>query len=280
LLHDAVQKLFPLPVPFFDRALGLEEGFEDSLCVSKVANSICAGGLSRFGESFYKHWDFGASGTMNAALVLNTTEVSYKRRVAIAPFRFTSHQGLSNSSSPLSLNDISSLINIRTSTAIGLSARFPFITSWGSFFDYKTNETIRFSDGGFSDNSGILTARDIANSIADYCQREGINVDIILISIRTETVPKGRIDPIMESMLAIALLYDDWQRKTETVISEAKAKTSGIKVYDLLLFDRSKILPLTWSLSPHTIDYIASNTEDADCFGEGCAKAALRLLSP
>jgi hypothetical protein len=278
LLHDALNNILPFPVSSYDRARGLEAGFEDALCQSSLKELVCANSQSTFSNSFQKHWD-PLSERPGSALVLNTTEVSHNCKVMIAPFRLAPSQSIDTSCQPISLNDLSSTINIRMSTAIGLSARFPYVTSWGWLNDDKMpNRRFHFTDGGFKDNSGILSAHEIAKVIAQSAQSTGLKLDLSIISIRTAAVPDGKVDPVIESIMPIAILYSDWKRKSEQEIRDIKA--SGTNIYDIILLDPEKKLPLTWSLSLQTLQYIASNTESEERCSGLCGKAALKLLKP
>lgn len=154
---DFVQRMIPYPIPGFDRARALEASFE-----SAWAAAVPEAKSNPFASSFYQHW---RPGGVSPALVLNATQVKTGGRVAIAPFRFYQQP-------TLKLPTINSMIkaDIALSTAVGISARFPWVlppASWrrGDIEQY------RFVDGGYFEASGIDTAHDLVNLLEDYIVR-------------------------------------------------------------------------------------------------------------
>jgi hypothetical protein len=154
---DFLQRLIPFPITQFDRARALEVSFErawhDTVPESKG---------NMFAESYYQHWKPEG---VAPAVVMNTTQVATGGRVVIAPFRFYQQP-------TLKLPTLNSMIkaDIAMSTAVGISARFPWVlppASWrrGNLEQY------RFVDGGYFEASGIDTAQDLVTLIEDYVGR-------------------------------------------------------------------------------------------------------------
>ena len=157
LFGDLVQRFYPFPVPAWDRSLGLELAFETN---KSEANGNCI----NLNKSFYKTQVlFGPKKGHLPFLVLNTTEVENGRRYVLSPFRIDSsfsdadfHEPWPNP--PEQIYDL----DLRYSTAAGLSARFPLVSPYGYFPEQKLR---RFIDGGLYDNSGAITAKEIRDEI-------------------------------------------------------------------------------------------------------------------
>jgi hypothetical protein len=176
---DFLQRLLPYPIPAFDRARALEASFEQAW-----AEAIPESKGNPFAESFYKQWK--PTG-MAPALVLNTTQVATGGRVVAAPFRFYQQQ--------TSLPTLNSMIkaDIRLSTAVGISARFPWIlppASWRR----GTVEQYRFVDGGYFEASGIDTGQDLVKLLDEYTERLrdvgklDVNVSVKIIALTVDDV--------------------------------------------------------------------------------------------
>ena len=110
------------------------------------------------------------------ALLLNTTEVETGERIVIAPW------SLQNIRTPglFSLSDRAYNLEVPLSTAVSLSARFPFITPAGWYYA-KTGEKRRLVDGGYSDNSGVATALDLTTRL-----KGGPGYKLIVIGLVSE----------------------------------------------------------------------------------------------
>jgi hypothetical protein len=164
----------------WDRARALERAFELAWAESAPANRA-----NPFETSVYGLW---SPTSASPALLLNTTEVETGARVVIAPFRRGDgpKEGRQDGGDdPLNmLLDHAPRLNPRLSTAVGLSARFPFLTPAAWYMDESgENESRkrRLVDGGYYDNSGLATGRDVVEVLLSEAQREGLAIDIKLI---------------------------------------------------------------------------------------------------
>jgi len=159
LFGDLVQRFYPFPVPAWDRSLGLELAFEPN---KSEKNGNCI----NLNQSFYEtQLPFNPTTGPLPFLVLNTTEVDNGRRYLFSPFRINSrfsdaefHEPWSNP--PEQIYDL----DLRYSTAAGLSARFPLVSPYGYFPEQKLR---RFIDGGLYDNSGAITAKEIKDELIE-----------------------------------------------------------------------------------------------------------------
>jgi hypothetical protein len=152
---DLVQRFWFMPVVPFDRAVALEQGFERAWAAATHGNE--------FSTNFYSLW----SDTDRAVppLVLNATVVETGERIVITPHHFRGR--------PTRLKK-----HVRLSTAVGLSARFPYVTpaGWVDFLSSGVTkgwrlrngyEKVRLVDGGYYDNSGAASLLDLVVGIGN-----------------------------------------------------------------------------------------------------------------
>ncbi|MDB5535538.1 MAG: hypothetical protein JWQ65_413 [Devosia sp.] len=163
LFTEIFQQFWPVPVPGFDRQLGLEWSLERSF-------------HREFGQDVLSEPLYEIVPTKSAPavpyLLLNTTRVRDGRRVSMSPIFFQSsqaHGGVDD------WHAVDYLNGPPLSAAAGTSARFPFISPPGSFTsldvkaeggtwvqnpDYKGIKD-QYVDGGYFDNSGVPTLKEI-----------------------------------------------------------------------------------------------------------------------
>lgn len=184
LFPDTTQRFYPWPVPAWDRALGLELSFSDG-GDAKAPVSL--------DSSFY-------ADRREPLLVLNTTEVNSGRRFLLSQFRFPSdatfHEPIRSADEALLHQDV------RLSTAAVMSARFPLITPYAFFNGTTAQRELRSVDGGYYDNSGAVTAQEIAQALQKQLAKEGLNqkVEVIPIAI----VNRSSFPPVKGSDRQIA----------------------------------------------------------------------------
>jgi len=117
---------------------------------------------------------------------MNSTEAVSGRRVV------NSHVVLDpGRSTALSLPDVVPPRALRLSTAVLLSARFPAISPIASLGETAESGPLHVVDGGYVDNSGTLTAAEIAEELAASAQRLGLadRIRTVAIVITDEPVP-------------------------------------------------------------------------------------------
>jgi hypothetical protein len=178
LFPDLLQRFLFWPVPAFDRGLALERGIERNWA------SVDPTGPNPFEGLFL---DIADSRSAVPALLFNTTEVESGRREIIAPFPvdvtapnltawFYDEPGVA----PFFQRSVQYgrrpkiIADLRLSTAAGLSARFPFILPAATVL--RGDGAVHLVDGGYFDNSGIETAQDLAEFLAnarDSYRRDG-----------------------------------------------------------------------------------------------------------
>jgi hypothetical protein len=180
LFHDVFARLIPClgdtlylcPTQALDRARAFEQSLEGAWGrAGKFDNP--------FRQTLSQSWS-PAAGV--PALLLNTTEVETGDRVVLAPFLLQSSVPTLNS-----LLDRDPALDIRLSTAAGLSARFPGLTAPG-WYRIETEAYFskhRLVDGGYFENSGVATAFDLLTALEKTLGAERRqDVELILISVK------------------------------------------------------------------------------------------------
>ncbi len=206
LFPDFVQQFLFRPVPAFDRSraleYALEKAWDDAMSAKEFSAFRRPDGTQAnpLRESFLSNWN-PDSGSSVPALVFNTTEVYSGYRRAVSPFTI---RGIDLKfvpvwpNSPVTAIDRSAVLaQMPLSTAAFLSARFPWITPAGWFDDVgAVTDTqfghigkIRVVDGGYFENSGLVTAMDVVYSVADAINSDkdlAAKVQIYLITLNSK----------------------------------------------------------------------------------------------
>jgi hypothetical protein len=144
---DFAQRFLPVPIRRFDRAIGLERSWEHSYRAATDSPTFARGLRALAGDS--------SARDIVPALLLNTTHVESGRRYVASPFALDSvlRDGV----------DLLDLLNadMRLSTAVHNSARFPFVSPAGHLDRRDGEELGRVVDGGYFENSGLVTLREV-----------------------------------------------------------------------------------------------------------------------
>ena len=200
LYSDFAQRFWPNPHPFLDRARILDRSFEQAW--RQIASSE---NNDFFEIPFADHWNPTEA---TPALILNTTDVNNGLRVVISPVSLddelvkwvnTVGQRRARYSSLIDFYTYAGWLNqdglskdIKLSTAVGLSSRFPWVLPAGfverrsplgemqieddqrrpnqqnSQQRYFIKNRLHLVDGGYFENSGAETAMDVINQISRY----------------------------------------------------------------------------------------------------------------
>ncbi|MBW4594900.1 MAG: patatin-like phospholipase family protein [Brasilonema angustatum HA4187-MV1] len=249
MFPDMIQGFLPTGINDWDRAKGLEYAFEKAWSYKNSKNN------NPFKNSFYEHWD---PTKIAPALVFNTTVVETGKRLVISPFKQKDLDVLEN-------------VNLSLSTAIGLSARFPFITpvAWYHESKGKNKYTKHLVDGGYFDNSGIFTALDIGQTLdkSEKIKENNINFQIIYLAIGSQSENNtidnqqgltsfNEISSPLQAFINARLESDftaiDMSKFIISSDSKIRSKDkSKPKVKTLILEaeNNSIKLPLTWNIS-------------------------------
>ncbi len=164
LFPDGFQRFFPVAIPAFDRARALEASIDKSWKISMREKGI-TGHDDFFGRPVRAAWSPAGRAP---ALLLSGTVVSSGERVVIAPFQLKVIVPIQSDQPGGTFRDryadiLNGTTGVSTSTAVGISARFPLVTPPASFSLGQTS--IQIVDGGYYDNSGLRTAVDLIENI-------------------------------------------------------------------------------------------------------------------
>lgn len=212
LLFDVPSFVIPQLRFGSDRAVALERGFEDAW--EKLGVTAAGGGLA---SNFYGQWKpdgdgpalFMSATGVNSGIPVLVSQIDWsfnpsRRTLAkeagrmLGPAQVVPEKGegtvqtvldrLQNPPDELQVGvanilDFRPDVQMNTSTAVGLSARFPFVTPPGAIkrnskieipegtvFD-KT-KILELTDGGFYDNSGSIVARDLIANLNRALDRD------------------------------------------------------------------------------------------------------------
>jgi hypothetical protein len=221
------------------------------------------------------------------ALVFNTTEVYTGYRRLVSPFTIPSDDPYLRflpiwpDSQVGTFDPDASLTQMPLSTAAFLSARFPWITPAGRFTDVGENsahqialEKIRVVDGGYFENSGVVTAmdvvEDIANALNDDSElaqyRDRIEINLITLNSKEYSANDfyglseilAPVDTMLSTRIARGPIETARAQQLLTAETAIKNATQAIDHTVSERFIRLDLnwlgypLPLGWRLSPLT----------------------------
>jgi hypothetical protein len=276
LFPDLLQQFLPVRVEIFDRARALEHGLEAKWQRIVSQNDLYGPRVqdksaNTMAEPFLSLWPHGFDKSLfTPALVLNTTEVDSGRRRLISPFTF---EGLSDlrffplSCKSVGMGQDGKIESLPLSAAAVLSARFPWVTPSGWYYDLSEKgecisserNATKLSDGGYFEASGVATALDLAHSLKTIVDQRGMNVDIKLVILTSggfasDNAAEGlneALDPIRTMLNASeARGYIEVGRAERAEFAQAAAQSGA--VLKLKLDEKGYPLPLGWSLSDVT----------------------------
>jgi hypothetical protein len=161
-------------IGIYDRALGLEYGFEEAW---QDAQPSASKGMNFFRTPSTAAWS-GEDAV--PALVFNAARASTGITYSVAPFGLGKEPKLDFRAKVLGVE--APKWDVSISTAVGLSARTPFITGPGMIRvagrrwlekDDSSVETVGLVDGAFVENSGLATVGKLVREIHDVVVRNG-----------------------------------------------------------------------------------------------------------
>ena len=251
MFPDALQRILPVPVHAFDRASVLEQTWE------KGWSSLTRDSSDLFNRGFIAN-SYLARKNNNPLIFLNSTHIETGKRVLISPVKFGENQFFQTT-------DLLSTIgkDIRLSSSVLLSARFPYVTPAALIIDKNNNRWGHVGDGGYYENLGISTLLDIYNRLRVISEKRKIPIKVSFIFIRntkdyTKTTP---LTSMYELMAPIEGYLNVWYKSGGYNLNLIKnlsfSKNDRILNFSLPRFEND-IVPLGWSLSKQATDYINS----------------------
>ena len=275
LFPDFLQRFVPWPFPIFDRARALEYAFEESW-----RHGGDSGSNPLSGNLFDLCGPAAAACLTGAtpAPAFNVSNIETGMQMVLGPLDFTSI-GPPWTTSAKAFDFFSTgvdPVDMPLSTAVGLSARFPWISPAGWYTFTDPNEKalgtkarkrrMSFVDGGYVDNSGAATAAKLAQSISEIQVKDGSlqPVEIKLVMISAAWIPFDRFwmdapDNRSQSDLATPFLaaLATWQGRGYTTQYDLAADPKpGFKILEAGVYYNFMPLPVGWQLSGLSREYI------------------------
>jgi len=150
---DLLQRLLPFPVRRFDRSLALEGAWEEAWRRGKEPGD-------RLAHGFLDLWKGDEGLALVPLLFLNGTHVETGRRLVAAPVVWP-RKGIPEAGDLIAMAGE----DLRLSSAIHGSARFPYVSPAGTFWDGHGG-TGHIVDGGYFENAGATTALDLLSLVS------------------------------------------------------------------------------------------------------------------
>lgn len=177
LYPDLAQRLIPLPVRSFDRALALEESWERAWRKHT--------GTNRFAEPLERLWQDPAAWT--PALLLNATWVESGKRLIASNLRLRVPGTDEDFVDVADAREFFAPRSLRLSTAAHMSARFTYVSPAGAL---KKGGVVHgyVVDGGYFENSGATATVEILETlpILEKEDPRWASVDPVVIHISNE----------------------------------------------------------------------------------------------
>ncbi len=280
LFPDFVQRFLPVAINQFDRARALEKGFEFAWSADHGSDN------NPFAESLFALCSPGSKAcpqdkAATPALLLNTTIVETGTQAVLSPL----YLGYTAYSTTGGIEDFyrssADIRQMRLSTAIGLSSRFPWIlpAGWHKFNlppAPGSNEKPRryrmsFADGGYFEGSGALTADNLAQYLMEEVVKpnggalNGLDIALKIILITGTYQPMEHFfetdkNPLTQNELTspLATLLSAWRARNSAFPTElASEKGSGPYAVMTAPFDNYYVtLPLGWQLTKLSREYL------------------------
>jgi hypothetical protein len=212
------------------------------------------------------------------ALVLNLTQIETGMQLALSPLNVNETGPAQTNSGKIydALENGGQAIDMPLSTAIGLSARFPWVTPSGWYTlsvekdgpDGKAKvsvpRTYRFADGGYAEGSGAGTGYKIAQLVAERIKKLGVRASVHFVMLTATSPPLERffVEP------ASSTGYGEFALPF-VALSSARRGQAFTRVYDIAIgaTDKLKITPgqiydaliplaIGWHLSDTTKEYL------------------------
>lgn len=282
LFPDFLQRFIPHPVPELDRARVLELAFEKAW-VGNGPNPMTRGLFDLCGTGMA-----GCAAGATPYLVFNVTNIETGLQMALSPLDLSSVGQNIDPSAKITgkIYDFfgatsATPFHVPLSTAVGLTARFPWVSPPGWFVQEtqlpperlwrrartphvkSTKTRYTFVDGGYVDNSGVATALNIAQYLDALQPRPNIDLRVIMVSALWGPLdrtlfdpppdrPQGEIFPPIN-----ASEQSRMGRGYKTQFDAAFETRPGLNITETGFYYFYEILPLGWQLSDVSRNFMA-----------------------
>ncbi|HXD93078.1 MAG TPA: hypothetical protein VNX01_07675 [Bacteroidia bacterium] len=246
---EIINALIPWHINYFDRAIALEEAWEDGL--DSVQNC-----KKFFSTPFDKLDTF--PGRM-PAIFINSTEVETGYRSVL------SNVNIDNAF--LKVSDLNKSIHCRInySTAVGLSTRFPLVSPAAMV---QINDSVKrhYVDGGYYENRGAATLLEVIKSLNSipFCKKH-MKPYVLLFAFDTDTIGDNKgISFMNEIREIISGIYNVRGGHTNHNEEELKRYVNNYGKENFIRFGLSasqKNVPMNWVLSSVAVDSISRSCD-------------------
>ncbi len=235
--------------------------------------------------------------------IANGTDDQSGDRIITAPFDFRDGPYLPFAAARDALGLLHA--DVRISTAISNTARFPFLSPSGEMApvgDSDGQKPAQIIDGGYFENEGMQTALELA----EWLRQKGTSaqpVEPILVQVTADADPRVaeswivrcsspfRDDPKsaqgdsrpMQLLAPVEGVYTVRSGHSQVVLREARARfcppaagSRSQSFFHFYLYGSGQDIPLNWLLSRKVADYIW--TRELSCCGNGPEFAKLKWL--
>ncbi|MBI9035712.1 MAG: patatin-like phospholipase family protein [Bacteroidales bacterium] len=255
---DMIQQFIPFEISMFDRSKALERSWE------KACDDVMNSGdkSSPLKQSFHDIWADDEDYQL-PAIFINATWVETGKRVIFSNLQ-------TDDSEFYNAIDFFETIgkDIKLSTAVSLSSRFPFITPAGGIKKDGDKLWGHIADGGYFDNSGVTTAGEMISIINKENSKRDSGPNfipyLIIISSRSNYQTKaGSFYELTEPIVTIVNQTLDGTVSYARKQVIANRKLGG--VIDVKLQLPLNDVPLGWYLSDYSV--IALNQRVSEVVG-------------
>ncbi len=251
LFPDLLQRFLPLAM-FDDRALTLERSWER-------AWRLAAPGSDTLAQPFERLW---RGERIPPVLLLNATLVETGQRVIVSPYGGAPGSFARAFPGAVPARELLGDAGVAASTAALLSARFTYVSPPGTVrAEPRGSGSLRLVDGGYFENHGITTARDVLRAMELAAATSGRAIRPVLIHIDNAPDVLGRDRSVWaaartpwlpEVASPVRALLATRESRGETARAAAK-EDPGLRVVEFRLFNELNgdvaEVPLGWMLS-------------------------------
>jgi hypothetical protein len=262
LYGDILNLYIPWHIPVFDRAIALEEAWEEGF--DKLIAGNNSSGKNYFRENFRSIY---TKENNYPALFINTSEVETGIQCWVSNVQ-TDIPALNHRERDLLKSSMNE--GIKYSTAINFSTRFPLFSPAATVF-YTNTEKFHYVDGGYVENTGSATMYEILNSLRPVMDSlASVNIRIkpyvlVLNFSEEENSAHANLNMANEVTEILNGIYNTRGGRTGLAIATLKnftEKEMKGKFIQIGLNVSSKRAPMNWILSGSSLDNIEKYVAD------------------
>ncbi len=292
LFPDLVQRFLPIPIGHFDRSRALDASLEAAwrdMMADTASSAAVAAAANPFKSPFLDLWSPKRSDEAVPALILNSTEVANGYRIVISPIQTGAIANMHWSKiarlHPLlpQGKDAGVEPDIKLSTAVGISARFPWVLPPATIATNGDMKRMRLVDGGYVEGSGVDIAAQLQKALRVAVDRSkdtpgAMNAKLYLVVLMGYEGTPVADKSLGEAPLPLRALISTWQTRSEIAflgafteacpelidcIAKSAKETSyqralvELPVVPIFLNLRDFHIPLTWQLTQASREIIA-----------------------